>query len=130
MYDLAIIGGGPGGIAAGVYASRKHLKTVFITEDWGGQSNISSDIQNWIGDISLSGAAFAKKLKDHLLAYADGFVTVVEGQRVSTITKTKNGFLLTTPKQTFESRAVLITTGASRKKLQIPGAAEFDQKGL
>ena len=46
MYDLVIIGGGPGGVAAGVYAARKRLKTLFVTYDWGGQSNVSEDVQN------------------------------------------------------------------------------------
>ena len=45
MYDLIIIGGGPAGVSAGVYASRKQLKSLFITSDWGGQSIVSPDIQ-------------------------------------------------------------------------------------
>ena len=55
MYDLTIIGGGPGGVAAGVYAARKRLKTLFITPEWGGQSNVSEDVQNWIGTPHISG---------------------------------------------------------------------------
>ncbi len=130
MYDLAIIGGGPGGVAAGVYASRKHLKTVFITEDFGGQSTVSPEIQNWIGEISISGPALAKKLKDHLLAYADGFVMVAEAERVTHIEPIAGGFLITTKKKTYEAKTVLVTVGATRKRLMVPGAEEFDQKGL
>ena len=62
MYDLIIIGGGPGGISAGVYASRKRLKTLFITKEWGGQSTVSPDIHNWIGTVSISGNDLAKSL--------------------------------------------------------------------
>ena len=51
-YDLAIIGGGPAAAAGGVYAARKQLKTIFITADFGGQSVVSPEIQNWIGDIA------------------------------------------------------------------------------
>ena len=76
MFDLAIIGGGPAGVAAGVYASRKHLKTIFVTDDWGGQSNVSGEIQNWIGEISITGADFAHKLKEHLKAYSNTLLTL------------------------------------------------------
>jgi len=87
MFDLAIIGGGPAGVAAGVYASRKHLKTIFVTDDWGGQSNVSGEIQNWIGEISITGADFAHKLKEHLKAYAGTFITISEGEKAVAITQ-------------------------------------------
>ena len=61
MYDLIIIGGGPAGIAGGVYASRKQLKTLLIAKEWGGQSIVSPDIQNWIGTPHISGDALAKE---------------------------------------------------------------------
>ena len=54
-YDLTIIGGGPAGVAAGVYASRKKLKTLFITKNFEGQSTVSDGIENWIGTIKISG---------------------------------------------------------------------------
>ena len=60
MYDLIIIGGGPAGTAAGVYASRKRLKTILITDEFGGQSVVSEDIQNWIGTISIPGKTCGK----------------------------------------------------------------------
>src|SRR5690606_21760582 len=68
-YDLAILGGGPAGVSAGVYAARKNLKTVFLTFDFGGQSIVSPDIQNWIGTKSISGNDLAKALEDHLRSY-------------------------------------------------------------
>ena len=64
MYDLVIIGGGPAGTAAGVYAARKKVRSVLITEEWGGQSAVSSDVQNWIGTVSLMGNEIAKNLKE------------------------------------------------------------------
>jgi len=87
MYDLAIIGGGPGGTAAGVYASRKQLKTIFITKEWGGQSVVSEDIQNWIGTISISGETLAKNLKEHLEAYANDIVDIVSDTCVTSVEK-------------------------------------------
>src|SRR3989338_4009341 len=117
MYDLAIIGGGPGGVAAGVYASRKHLKTILITEDFGGQSVVSPEVQNWIGEVSISGPEFAKKLKTHLLAYAEGFVTVVENDSVTDLRAMTGGFSLTTKKGSYQAKTILITAGAARRRL-------------
>jgi Alkyl hydroperoxide reductase, large subunit len=55
MFELAIIGGGPAGVSAGVYAARKRLKAVLITETWGGQSTESVGIENWIGTKNIPG---------------------------------------------------------------------------
>ncbi len=87
MYDLAIIGGGPAGIAAGVYASRKKLKTIFLTKDWGGQSIVSAGIENWIGTINISGEDLAKNLKAHLLAYASPSVDIRDNAWIEKIEK-------------------------------------------
>jgi alkyl hydroperoxide reductase subunit F len=131
MYDLLIIGGGPGGVSAGVYASRKQLKTVLVTEEWGGQSVVSAEIQNWIGIPAISGADLAKAFETHLRTYAGEFVTIKEGTRVKSVTKTIDGFTATlTNGETVESKAVLITSGSARRKLDVPGAAELDHKGL
>ena len=131
MYDLAIVGGGPAGVAGGVYASRKLLKTIFITDVWGGQSTVSADIQNWIGTPSISGEKLAKDLETHLKTYAEGILDIVEGERVEKAEKKGDVFVLTTKSgKTFEAKALLIASGASRRTLDIPGAKEFDQKGL
>lgn len=131
QYDLIIIGGGPAGTAAGVYAARKKLKTLFLTFDFGGQSIVSEGIQNWIGDISVSGNELAKRFKEHVLAYADGVLELKEGQRASKIEKIDGGFRVNTEGgDSFESKTVLIATGADRRKLKIPGATEFENKGI
>lgn len=62
--ELVIIGAGPAGTAAGVYAARKQLKTVLVTESYGGQSTVSPDIQNWIGTPSISGTDLAHAFKN------------------------------------------------------------------
>ena len=131
MHDLIIIGGGPGGVAAGVYASRKQLRTEFITKEWGGQSVVSPDIQNWIGTPSISGNDFATSLKTHLETYAGDVVTITSGTLVTSVAKVEDHFVVTLENgETRESRTVLITSGSERRKLTIPGAAEFDNKGL
>jgi len=138
MYDLIIIGGGPAGSAAGVYAARKKLKTLFLTVDFGGQSVVSADIQNWIGTKTIPGDQLAKDLKEHVLAYAGDCLELKEGQRVSAIEKNggnpaspTGGFKVTTEGgEGFESRTVLIAAGADRRKLKVPGADEFENKGI
>ena len=130
MYDLVIIGGGPAGVSAGVYAARKKLKTLLITPEFGGQSIVSDGIENWIGTIKISGAELAKNLKDHLLSYADKSVLVKESEKVLDIQKSKDGFIVSTDKEKFETKTILVASGSHRRKLEIPGAKEFDNKGL
>ena len=62
MLDLIIVGGGPAGASAGVYAARKRLKTVLVVKEWGGQSTVSDNIQNWIGSPTVSGQQLAENL--------------------------------------------------------------------
>jgi len=130
MYDLVIIGGGPAGVAAGVYAARKKLKTIFITETIGGQSMDSVEIQNWIGTQKISGLDLAKSLEAHLKAYAADTVEIKLGARAERVEKIDSGFVVHVGKETFEARAVLVATGGMRRKLSIPGAAEFENKGV
>ncbi len=130
IYDLIIIGGGPGGVSAGVYAARKKLKTLIVTPEFGGQSIVSDGIENWIGTVKISGQELAQNLKNHLLAYAGDSVDVKEGEYVKNVTKTDGFFTVTTDKNSYQSKTVLVTTGSTRRKLQVPGADEFDNKGL
>src|SRR3990167_5134818 len=83
LYDLIIIGGGPAGAAAAVYAARKRLKTLFITTEWGGQSVVSEQVYNWIGTTSLSGLEFAENFKKHVLANAGESLEVKDGEKVT-----------------------------------------------
>ncbi len=129
-YDLAIVGGGPAGVAAGVYAARKELRTVFIAETIGGQSVESEGIENWIGTIKIPGVELAKSLEAHLRAYAGEIVDLKLGERGLKVEKKGEVFITTTNKASYESRAVLIATGGVRRKLDVPGAAQYDNKGL
>lgn len=129
-FELIIIGGGPAGTAAGVYAARKQLNTLLVTETFGGQSNVSPSIENWIGTQSISGIDFAKNLEDHVRSYEGDALTIEDGARATNISKDDGHFILETTKETWRTTAVLITTGAHRRKLKIPGAAEFENKGV
>lgn len=131
-YDLIIIGGGPAGTAAGVYASRKQLRTLLITTEWGGQSTVSPDIQNWIGTVSVSGTDLAKQLKTHLEAYANGIVDISENSRVTKVEKNDDGSNTVTLENgdVHTARAILIASGSKRRRLPAAGADQFEHKGL
>jgi thioredoxin-disulfide reductase len=129
MYDLIIIGGGPGGVAAGVYAARKKMKTLLIAESFGGQSVVSAGIENWIGTKLISGYDLAKNLEDHLRAQED--IEIIDDDCVTAVRKIGAGFSLATKNgKTFETKCVLLASGSHRKKLGIPGEKELDGKGV
>jgi len=130
MYDLTIIGGGPAGVAAGVYASRKRLKTLFITRDWNSQSAVSEAIENWIGTVKISGPDFSKALENHLRAYAGDMVDIKIGETCTKISKSDSVFDIVTDKGSYKTKTVLITTGSHRRKLEIPGADKFEHRGI
>ncbi len=138
MYDLIIIGGGPAGVAAGVYAARKKIKTLLIADNFGGQSLVSADVQNWIGTKSISGFDLAKNLEEHLRAQEG--IEIIENDLVTGVDlpvrdtqtgKTAQGFNVKTQNgKTFETKYILITSGSKRKKLGVPGEKEFEGKGV
>lgn len=132
QYDLVIVGGGPAAVAGGVYAARKKLKTALIATEIGGQSVVSEDIQNWIGTPSISGSELVQSFKAHLDAYKADVVEIYEGETVTKVEKNNDGSFLTTTNKgnSFESRAVLIASGANRKRLAAKGADTFEHKGL
>ena len=124
LYDLIIIGGGPAGTAAAVYAARKQLKTLLIVKEWGGQSIVSDDIQNWIGTPHIKGSDLAVTLKKHVEEYKNSWVEIKEGVKVAALEKNSDGsFSITLDSgQTENSMAILITAGSSRRQLTAKGA--------
>lgn len=130
MYDLIIVGGGPAGAAAAVYAARKKLKTVLITSEWGGQSIVSPDIQNWIGTPHISGADLAASLKGHVESYAGDVLTVRAPEAATQLETYEDKVIVRTQNDTYEARTLLVASGSGRRKLGVPGADTFEHKGL
>lgn len=129
MYDLVIVGGGPGGVAAGVYAARKKIKSALVTNSFGGQSLVSADVQNWIGTKSVSGFDLAKMLEEHVRAQES--IDILDNDLVMQVEKIPGGFRLQTQKgKNLETKTVMLTTGSRRKKLNVPGEKELDGKGV
>lgn len=139
-YDLIIIGGGPAGSAAAVYAARKRLKTLFITSEWGGQSVVSEHIHNWIGAATISGIELAENFKKHVLANTGNSLEVKEGEKVTSISTTsfppreqasKWEFSAKTESGgEFLTKTILIASGSGRRKLVAKNADKLEHKGL
>ncbi len=130
-YDLIIIGGGPAGTAGAVYAARKQLKTLMIVAEWGGQSSVSENIENWIGTPAISGADLAKSFQNHIEKNTGEFLEIKNGLKATKVEKNGENFIVETEDgQKFESRTILATAGSSRRKLDMPGAVEFENKGI
>ncbi len=140
MKDLIIIGGGPAGAGAAVYAARKQLNSMLIAGEIGGQSTVSEDIQNWIGSPHISGVNLAKSLEAHVNEYKGNFVEIKKGLWVYNITKEKDAdgheyFTVHTKnhsgaEESFDTKTVLVTTGSIRRKLPAIDADKFEHKGV
>src|SRR5260221_8550562 len=110
MYDVIVIGGGPAGLAAAVYFARQKLKFIILTTDVGGQTLLSSDVEDYLGFHLLSGVELVLKFQEHLKDY-EGQYELHEGEPVMKIEKLEKGFRVTTGKGTYESKTVLVATG-------------------
>lgn len=129
IYDLVIIGGGPAGVAAGVYAARKKINSAIVAESFGGQSTVSADIQNWIGVPSISGFDFAQSLERHLRTQ-EGIEIISASAAVKLESRGEDLKIILRDGRELQTRTVFLATGANRRKLEIPGEQDFDGKGV
>lgn len=132
QYELIIIGAGPAACAAAVYAARKRIQTLLVAEEVGGQSSVSDTIFNWIGTPEIGGGELAANLKKHIEYYTtpEHTLTLKLGTRVTTVVKNGEMFTVTTNSESFETKSVLVATGSAHRKLDVPGAQTFDNKGI
>ncbi len=128
IYDLVIVGGGPGGLTAGIYAMRAALKTALIEMGVpGGQMNNSDSVENWPGDEFITGADLALKFSQHVRSYGLEVITreaveIEPGLDLHAV-KLDNGDRLST-------HAIILATGGSPRKLNIPGEKDHYGKGV
>ena len=128
FYDVVIIGGGPGGLTAGIYAMRAAMKTVILEMAApGGQINNSDSVENWPGDIHITGAELAMKFAQHAESYgmeirSEEVAGLEPGLEYHTV-KLASGEIL-------KSHAVILATGGNPRKLGIPGEEEFYGQGV
>jgi NADH-dependent peroxiredoxin subunit F len=128
IYDLIIIGGGPAGVTAGIYASRKKLNTLLITKDFFGQISKTGQVDNWPGDMAISGMALSLKLEKHLKQFP---IEIKTGQKVVSVEKQGNLFEVRVDNnEKYQAKSLIVATGRNAKTLGIVGEEEFVGKGL
>lgn len=126
VYDLIIIGAGPAGLTAGIYAGRKKLNAIILTEKIGGQA-LAYTIENYPGAPKISGLELVNKAKKQVEEYD---IAIKEGIIITAIKKKDRGFLVETESDSFEAKAIIIAAGKVPRKLNVPGAKEFEGKGI
>ncbi|HTZ10911.1 MAG TPA: FAD-dependent oxidoreductase [Candidatus Margulisiibacteriota bacterium] len=127
MTDLIIIGAGPAGITAGVYAARKKLDLLVISKDIGGQAALSGDVENYTGYQFITGLELAAKFEEHMRKYG---IQVRESEVVIEIKKSKETVSVTTDKGEYGARTVIIASGKKARELNVPGEKEYKNRGL
>jgi thioredoxin reductase (NADPH) len=126
-YELAIIGAGPAGFSAAIYAKRSGISTVvFDRGGGGGLLQLAPNIENYAGFLSILGIDLAEKMKQHASKYADFHFY----EDVKEVKPWPTGFMIKTEKAIYQVGAIILCTGTEHKKLEVPGEAELVGKGV
>src|SRR5512139_1870962 len=121
-YDVAIIGGGPAGFTAGIYAGRSGMKAVILDRAMaGGQMATAYLIENWPGDQVVSGSDLTARMRAH----SEQYVQIREFTEISSI-RSEGAFVIETSEGTIRAKAILLATGAEHRKMGVPGESEFN----
>src|SRR3989339_1369633 len=127
VYDLAIIGAGPAGLSASIYASRYKLEHLVFGVEQGGQMNEIYDLENWPGERKISGHDLISKFVEHV----ENFGAKINRESVAGISKLEDGtFQINCAKNIYKTRAIILAMGAHYRKMNIPGEKEFTGRGV
>ena len=127
IYELVIIGAGPAGLTASVYAARKRMDFIVFAEDIGGQTAWSGEIENYTGYQFITGSELTGKFEEHIKKYD---VPLNENEKVIEVRKEGNFVVVDTIKGSYKSKAAVIASGKRSKLLSVPGEEEFKNKGI
>jgi alkyl hydroperoxide reductase subunit F len=117
-------------VAGGVYGERKKMKALFVADQIGGQSVVSNEIENWIGETKIAGFMLAKKLREHLENYKNE-IDIKFPARAEKIEKQADGtFLVTIKGEKFATKTILFCTGGRHRHLEVKGEKELTGKGV
>ena len=127
MYDLIIIGGGPAGLTAAVYAARKKMNTLLVTKEYGGQLMWTKEIENYMGYQFISGPELMSKFEEQVKRFA----VVTKYEEVNGFVVNEDGtFLIKTESDEYKSKTVIVATGKRPRRLDVPGEIEFTGRGV
>ncbi len=127
IYDLLVIGGGPAGISASIYAARKKMDFLLVTEAVGGQVLTSGEIENFLGYSEIDGVQLVEKMMEHMGHF--GIEPLLD--RVVEVKKNGEGFVSRTMSgKEFISKSLLLCTGSEHRKLNVPGEREYTGRGV
>jgi len=130
MYELVVIGDGPAGMTAVVYAARKRLNTLLISYDLGGQPLTTSGVENYMGYQFIEGPELMQKFEEQVRQSPSDVKTEI-GQRVESVSRINRGFEVRTDKgETYQAKAVIFATGKRPSQLNAPGEKELVGKGV
>jgi alkyl hydroperoxide reductase subunit F len=128
MYELIIIGGGPAGMTAAVYAARRKLNTLLISYDIGGQVLWTSGIENYMGYQFIEGSELMQKFQEQVKQFP---LDMKIGAKVSHVSPIDGGFEVKTDKgENYQARAAIIATGKRPRQLNVPGEEKFRSRGV
>lgn len=127
MYDTIIIGAGPAGITAAIYAIRKKLNLLVISKDIGGQTAWSGDIENYTGYQFITGPELTAKFEEHMHRYG---VALKEPEEARELKKEGDIVVIDTDKGRYETKTAIVASGKKSRELNVPGEKEFKNKGL
>ena len=128
MYDLIIIGGGPAGMTAAVYAARKRLNTLLLSKDVGGQVNWTLGIENYMGYQFIEGPELIQKFEEQVKQFP---LDLKSGQGVGNFSRIGGGFEATTDNgETYQAKAAIIATGKRPRQLNVPGEEKLRGRGV
>ncbi len=126
MHDVIVIGAGPAGLAAGMYAGRLNLRTLIIGEDVGGLIATTQLVENYPGFKQISGEELAERLLEHAEEYG---VELVEA-RATDVERTQEGFRVLTEEKSYSAKALIFATGTRHRKLPAKRAEEYENRGV
>ena len=127
IYELIIIGGGPAGVTASVYAARKKIDFLLLAGDIGGQAAWSGDIENYTGYQFVTGSELTLKFEEHLRKYK---FPIKESEKVIEISKQANIITVKTVKGEYRSKTLIIASGKRSLELNVPGEKELKNRGV
>jgi alkyl hydroperoxide reductase subunit F len=131
IYDIIIIGAGPAGLTAAIYAGRDRLQTLLISKDLGGQTAISGEIGNYPGLETAQGIELVEKMRQQAEKLETVKINIGPDRGVSKIEKTNVGFIITNGKgEQYETKSIIIAAGKDPKRLNVPGEKEFEGRGV